>query len=149
MKKTLYITGILLSVMVYGQQEKIVPLSGGFGGIRCNGSVGLCNVSQNPGGKVGEATKLSAVKINETSFQLIVYRKNLDSGEELRIVGTPFSSLDSSSPPKFIVEEDFIMDGQTVQAIGLKSGYAIIPKGKYSMTFDDEKIYITFNLEKP
>ena len=149
MKKTLYITGILLSVTTYGQQKKIVPLSGEFGGTRCNGSVGMCNVSQNPSGKINENTKLSAIKINESSFRLVVYRKNLDSDEESRIVGTPFSSLDPSAPPKFIVEEDFILDEQTVQAIGLKSGYVIIPKGVYQMTFDDEKIYITFNLEKP
>ena len=149
MKKILYITGILVSVLGYGQQEKGVPLSGNFGGTRCNGSVGLCEVSQNPNGKAGSQTKLSAVKISDNSFQLVVNRVNLEPGEELRIVGKAFSSLDRAAPPKFLMEEHFIVDEQTLQAIGLKAGYVIIRKGEYPMAFDDEKIYITFNLEKP
>src|SRR5690606_32893339 len=105
MKKIIYMTGILLSVWSYGQQEKGVPLSGEFDGTRCNYSHGMCSVSQDTSGKAAEETKLSAKKISDNSFQLVVNRANLDPGEESRIVGKPFSSLDRTAPPKFVVEE--------------------------------------------
>lgn len=143
MKKLIYTLGMLVSIFSWAQE---VPISGNFGGTRCNGSVGLCSVS--PFGKAGETPKLYAKKLNDQSFQLIVDRKNMSAEEELKIVGQSFSSLDQSSPPAFVIEEDFILDEQTGKKIGLGNGYLIIPAGNYTMAFDDERIYITFNLEK-
>ncbi len=145
MKNTISTLAILLSTITFAQQE--VPLSGNFGGTRCNGSVGLCNIGQNPTGK--SQGKLFAQKQNDNSFQLIILRSKLSDQEELSIIGKPISSLNQKKPPLFIVEEDFLLDNTVVRSIGLTDDYILIPAGEYPMSFDDEKVYIYFTLEKP
>jgi hypothetical protein len=143
MKKTITIAAILVSVFAFSQTGKIA-LSGGFGGVRCNGSVGLCNVSQNSVNKNISETKFYAEKIDETAFRMVVNRGKMSKNEELQITGKEFVVARATENKDFTVEEDYVLDSKTADAIGLKSGFVVIPKGKYPITFDDENIVITF-----
>jgi len=147
MKKIIYALGILVSSFIWGQQKQI-PLSGDFGGTRCNGSIGLCSVTHSSENKNPQESKMTAKIINDSSFQLIINLNQINSDEESKIVGSTFSELNKAAPPDFIVEEDFILDQQTATAIGLKTGYIVIPAGNYPLNFDEQKVYITFTLEQ-
>lgn len=148
MKKKLFTLGILISTFVPGQLKEI-PLSGEFGGTRCNNSIGLCSVVQNSESKNPQESKMVATKLSDTSFQLIIYLNRIEQKEESKIIGQNFSKLNQSEPPDFVMEEDFILDEETASAIGLKSGYIVIPAGKYPLQFDQQKVYITFTLKQP
>lgn len=145
MKKILIMISALTSLIGLGQE---VPLDGNFSGQRCNGSVGLCTISQGGTGygkNTGES-KLKAKKMDGFHFQLIIDRNKISKEEELRIVGKELSSLMPST--LFEVEEDFLLDTQTAGAIGLTQDYTIIPKGKYPMVIEENSVYISFTVEK-
>lgn len=146
MKKIFYILAILVSTFVWGQQKQ-VPLGGDFGGTRCNGSIGLCSVTHGSDNKNPQESKMVAEKINNTSFLLIVNRSKINAEEEFKIIGANLSGLEKGNSLEFIVEEDFILDQETLEAIGITSGYTTISKGKYPMSFDEEKVYIRFTLK--
>src|SRR5690606_5897460 len=124
MKKIIITITALTSWFSFGQQNE-VPLEGNFSGQRCNGSVGLCTISQGGSGygKNSDEVKFKAKKIDNYHFQLIIDRTKINREEELGIVGKELSSLNSST--FFVVEEDFVLDNQTAEAIGLQSNYII------------------------
>lgn len=148
MKKIIITIAVFTSWFAYGQNKE-VPLEGNFSGQRCNGSVGLCTISQGgfESGKNSNESKFNAKKIDDFHFQLIVDRTKISQEEELRIVGKKLSEISPST--FFIVDEDFVLDNQTANAIGLKESYIVIPKGEYPMSVDGKRAYISFTVEKP
>jgi len=146
MKKWIIIIVTAISFLSYGQQA--IPLNAEFGGNRCNGSIGICSISHiqtEKGGNI-EMGKYSAHKVNNVQFQLIIDRIKISENEELGIVGKKLSTLGTSTV--FRIEEDYILDSEVVEAIGLKPGYIVILKGEYPMTIDSYKAYINFTVEK-
>lgn len=140
MNRIYLILTLFLSGFVFSQTQKIA-MDGSFGGTRCNGSVGLCSTKQSSGAKSAADAKMYAEKIDDKSFRLVVNRSKIGAEEELRITGNKLSAQKT-----FSVEEDFLLDEQTARAIGLQSGFTVIPKGIYPLTFDNEKVVITFQV---
>lgn len=128
MKKLLFWLYILWPTLIYGQME--TPKIGvDIRGVRCQGGSGLCSI-------LGEQNKITSnsyiLKGNENSIVLVVEAnsKNLQNMDY------------------FVQEEDYLLEKNTLVALGINPKWQLLKKGKYTFTREKEGLKVIIALSE-
>ena len=146
MKNILYAaTLILLPLLSIAQTE--LKINAEIRGRSCNGGLGLCSVSttsemQNTNLEI----KTKAFKINDTTVVLAFDKTLLSEQEQKSLFNSTLNKITTTERIDFIQEEDLIIDGQTLQLLGIDSKYNTLKKGKYPLVISNETIKVTLQL---
>ncbi len=126
MKKLLFWLYILWPTLFYGQKETL-RIEVDIRGVRCQGGSGLCSI-------LGEQSKIESnsyiLKGNENSIILVVEA----------------SSKSIQNVDFFVQEEDFLLDKNTLLALGIDPKWQLLKKGTYAFTREKEIVKVIIAL---
>lgn len=114
-------------------------------GTKCNGGLGRCDPDQKTSNNAN-MNIYTAKKLDFNKISLEIDPQNLSSEDQIFLLGKEFRTIASGEELKFLQNDDFIFDIDTLIYLDIDLSYRLLSRGYYPVTIERDKIKVTLTL---
>lgn len=124
-----------------GDKELLMDIRG----TNCKGGLGNCDPNRN----TTNTTNMNIYTVNKLDFNKISFEidpQNLSPENQIFLLGKEFRTIKPGEELKFLQNDDFIFDIDTLIYLDVDLSYRLLQKGYYPVTVERDKIKVTLTL---